>query len=272
MTCAQPPYAVRVSGRRLATRAGGDTERTELALAVLRIFIGSLWLANLSWKLPPHFGRNEPRGLPLEMEPSPQLRTLAISSRLRSRCRCRLLDVGSRETFLLLRSSSPDRHLTPLNLLVLPAADRAQAQLDRTIRFGLTVSRAATNSLAPGTVDSTIMTSTQSDVATQLHTVVEACALNRESRAPRPQPGRQGRRARRPVGRTPAFTDPPLERIVVDAALAATDGVRKASGGNPRLTRSTPQPRSCLGDNLARRRGRIRTGFEQDPSDRNPIR
>ena len=33
------------------------------ALAGLRIFVGIVWLANLSWKLPPDFGRNEPRGL-----------------------------------------------------------------------------------------------------------------------------------------------------------------------------------------------------------------
>ena len=38
-------------------------ERAALALAGLRIFMGILWLANLSWKLPPDFGRDEPRGL-----------------------------------------------------------------------------------------------------------------------------------------------------------------------------------------------------------------
>ena len=38
-------------------------ERTVLALAGLRIFMGILWLANLSWKLPPDFGRDDPRGL-----------------------------------------------------------------------------------------------------------------------------------------------------------------------------------------------------------------
>ena len=40
-----------------------DARRMALALAVLRIFIGVLWLANLAWKLPPDFGRDEPRGL-----------------------------------------------------------------------------------------------------------------------------------------------------------------------------------------------------------------
>jgi thiosulfate dehydrogenase (quinone) large subunit len=36
---------------------------TALALAGLRILMGVLWLANLSWKLPPDFGRDRPRGL-----------------------------------------------------------------------------------------------------------------------------------------------------------------------------------------------------------------
>lgn len=38
-------------------------DRAVLALAGLRIFVGVLWLANLSWKLPPDFGRDDPRGL-----------------------------------------------------------------------------------------------------------------------------------------------------------------------------------------------------------------
>jgi len=38
-------------------------ERAVLALAGLRIFVGILWLANLSWKLPPDFGRDDARGL-----------------------------------------------------------------------------------------------------------------------------------------------------------------------------------------------------------------
>jgi uncharacterized membrane protein YphA (DoxX/SURF4 family) len=37
--------------------------RTGLALACLRIFMGVLWLSNLTWKLPPDFGRDQPRGL-----------------------------------------------------------------------------------------------------------------------------------------------------------------------------------------------------------------
>jgi thiosulfate dehydrogenase (quinone) large subunit len=33
------------------------------ALTGLRILMGVLWLANLSWKLPPDFGRDDPEGL-----------------------------------------------------------------------------------------------------------------------------------------------------------------------------------------------------------------
>lgn len=33
------------------------------ALAGLRVLVGVLWLSNLSWKLPPDFGRDDPRGL-----------------------------------------------------------------------------------------------------------------------------------------------------------------------------------------------------------------
>lgn len=40
-----------------------DRDRTALALAGLRIFVGVLWLSNLTWKLPPDFGRDQPRGL-----------------------------------------------------------------------------------------------------------------------------------------------------------------------------------------------------------------
>jgi thiosulfate dehydrogenase (quinone) large subunit len=39
---------------------GGETV---WALAGLRIVMGVLWLANLSWKLPPDFGRDAPQGL-----------------------------------------------------------------------------------------------------------------------------------------------------------------------------------------------------------------
>lgn len=41
----------------------GDVERMALALALLRIVAGIIWLVNLGWKLPPDFGRDEPRGL-----------------------------------------------------------------------------------------------------------------------------------------------------------------------------------------------------------------
>ncbi|MDX6628678.1 MAG: hypothetical protein QOH00_924 [Gaiellales bacterium] len=34
-----------------------------LALAGLRVFVGIVWIANLSWKLPPDFGRHDARGL-----------------------------------------------------------------------------------------------------------------------------------------------------------------------------------------------------------------
>lgn len=34
-----------------------------LALAGLRILVGVVWLANLSWKLPPDFGKADPEGL-----------------------------------------------------------------------------------------------------------------------------------------------------------------------------------------------------------------
>ncbi len=34
-----------------------------LALAGVRLFTGVVWLANLSWKLPPGFGRDDPQGL-----------------------------------------------------------------------------------------------------------------------------------------------------------------------------------------------------------------
>jgi uncharacterized membrane protein YphA (DoxX/SURF4 family) len=40
-----------------------DVDRMALVLAALRIFVGIIWLANLSWKLPPDFGRDQPRGL-----------------------------------------------------------------------------------------------------------------------------------------------------------------------------------------------------------------
>ena len=34
-----------------------------LVFAGLRIFVGVVWIANLSWKLPPDFGRHDARGL-----------------------------------------------------------------------------------------------------------------------------------------------------------------------------------------------------------------
>jgi thiosulfate dehydrogenase (quinone) large subunit len=41
----------------------GEVVRTLYALAGLRILLGVLWLANLSWKLPPDFGKNDAEGL-----------------------------------------------------------------------------------------------------------------------------------------------------------------------------------------------------------------
>jgi uncharacterized membrane protein YphA (DoxX/SURF4 family) len=38
-------------------------DRNAYALAGLRIFTGILWLANLAWKLPPDFGKDDPEGL-----------------------------------------------------------------------------------------------------------------------------------------------------------------------------------------------------------------
>ena len=34
-----------------------------VALAGLRVFVGIVWIANLTWKLPPDFGRHDARGL-----------------------------------------------------------------------------------------------------------------------------------------------------------------------------------------------------------------
>lgn len=41
----------------------GEVVRTLYALAGLRILLGVLWLANLSWKLPPDFGKDDAEGL-----------------------------------------------------------------------------------------------------------------------------------------------------------------------------------------------------------------
>jgi uncharacterized membrane protein YphA (DoxX/SURF4 family) len=51
-----------------------------LVLAVLRIFMGVLWLANLLWKLPPDFGRDQPRGLLYSFE---QAERYAVAEPLR---------------------------------------------------------------------------------------------------------------------------------------------------------------------------------------------
>ena len=46
----------------LVRRSPGRAE-TVWALTGLRLVMGVLWLANLSWKLPPDFGRNDAQGL-----------------------------------------------------------------------------------------------------------------------------------------------------------------------------------------------------------------
>jgi uncharacterized membrane protein YphA (DoxX/SURF4 family) len=38
-------------------------DRSDLAVTGLRVLMGVLWLSNLTWKLPPDFGRHDPRGL-----------------------------------------------------------------------------------------------------------------------------------------------------------------------------------------------------------------
>ena len=43
--------------------SAGELSRILYALAGLRILLGVLWLANLSWKLPPDFGKDDPEGL-----------------------------------------------------------------------------------------------------------------------------------------------------------------------------------------------------------------
>ena len=40
-----------------------EADRSDWGFAGLRVLMGVLWLANLSWKLPPDFGRHDPRGL-----------------------------------------------------------------------------------------------------------------------------------------------------------------------------------------------------------------
>lgn len=40
-----------------------DVDRMASTLAGLRILAGVIWLANLTWKLPPSFGKDEPEGL-----------------------------------------------------------------------------------------------------------------------------------------------------------------------------------------------------------------
>ena len=65
-------------------RSHGADERTLFVLAGARILLGVLWLANLTWKLPPDFGRDDPEGLLYNFELASAhavvapLRTLAV--------------------------------------------------------------------------------------------------------------------------------------------------------------------------------------------------
>ena len=40
-----------------------EFNRLAWGFVALRLLMGALWLSNLSWKLPPDFGRDQPRGL-----------------------------------------------------------------------------------------------------------------------------------------------------------------------------------------------------------------
>jgi uncharacterized membrane protein YphA (DoxX/SURF4 family) len=42
---------------------GREVDRMAWSLAGLRILAGIIWLANLTWKLPPDFGKDDPEGL-----------------------------------------------------------------------------------------------------------------------------------------------------------------------------------------------------------------
>jgi uncharacterized membrane protein YphA (DoxX/SURF4 family) len=53
-------------------RSPGEAARALYGLAGLRILLGVLWLANLSWKLPPDFGKHDPEGLLYNFERAEQ--------------------------------------------------------------------------------------------------------------------------------------------------------------------------------------------------------
>ena len=59
----EPSPSARVRGRVACWLGADDASRMALVLAALRVFAGLIWLANLSWKLPPSFGRHDARGL-----------------------------------------------------------------------------------------------------------------------------------------------------------------------------------------------------------------
>jgi uncharacterized membrane protein YphA (DoxX/SURF4 family) len=67
-TSSSSPAPRGIAGWRRPWSSGGgggesDAARMALVFAGLRIFVGIVWIANLSWKLPPDFGRHDARGL-----------------------------------------------------------------------------------------------------------------------------------------------------------------------------------------------------------------
>ena len=52
-----------MSSRGAPAPSAGELNSILYSLAGLRILLGVLWLANLSWKLPPDFGKKDPEGL-----------------------------------------------------------------------------------------------------------------------------------------------------------------------------------------------------------------
>ena len=51
-----------------------ESDRIAWALVCMRVLMGVLWLANLTWKLPPDFGRDQPAGAPVLVPPGGALR------------------------------------------------------------------------------------------------------------------------------------------------------------------------------------------------------
>ena len=70
-----------MTGRTSIAPSSGDVTRALYALAGLRILLGALWLANLTWKLPPDFGKDDPEGLLYNFE---RAKEYAVSAPLRN--------------------------------------------------------------------------------------------------------------------------------------------------------------------------------------------